>query len=212
MKKNLFKKAVIVAMAGVMCLSLVACGKDDKKDKKTTATTASEDTGFDNPLDTSSEIITPDTSVPDITTENTEDTEDTTANTSSNTDTVNGVSFVIPDGYTKDSSSTSTSVTYVNSEGAAFVVAVDKANAINEANAISQFDTQIKNVFGTQVTNSPVSYADYEGTEWVTDAADGSYKGRSLVICDGSVLIYIEYVSYVGNLDAYSEIVESVQY
>lgn len=219
-KKNLLKKAAIIVMAGVMSLSLVACDKDDKddkKDKKTTTENTAED--FDNPLDTQDNILTPDVDMPDI--ENTDtqepDVQEGTEGAistpaTSGTDTIGNVSFVVPEGYTKDSSSTSSSATYVNSEGSAFVVAADNLNSISESDAISQFDTQIKNVFGTQVTNSSVSYSDFTGTEWVTDAADGSYKGRSLVICDGNNLIYIEYVSYVGNLDPYYEIVESVQY
>ncbi len=125
---------------------------------------------------------------------------------------LNGLYFVVPEGFTKDASSTSTSVTYVHESGIAFVIAVDNANQVGESAAISQFDTQIKQVFGSQATYSSVSYNGYSATEWVTDAADGSYDGRSLVICDGSFLVYLEYVSYAGGLDAYDELVESIVY
>lgn len=182
-KKDLLKKLAVLAMMGVMSLSLVACGdKDTDGDKGSDKKETTEATTEAGPV------------------------------IQEGSEELNGLYYVVPEGFTKDASSTSTQVTYMHNDGIAFVIAVDNANTATESAAIDAFDAQIKQVFGTQVTYSTVSYNGYTATEWDTDAPDGSYEGRSLVICDGSLLVYLEYVTYVGGLDAYDELVESLAY
>lgn len=206
-KKDLLKRIVAVAMIGLMSFSLVACGEkdaDDKSDK----TTASEEVSE---KDTTEEDTTEeDVTEMDITDD---DTTEENLETADGTDSFNGITFAVPEGFEKDASSDSTSVTYVNTENAAaFVMAVDNKNVATEAVAVETFDAQIKSVFGEHVTSSSVTYNGNKATEWVTDAEDGSYKGRSLVICDGSVLLYLEYVSYTGDISGYSVIADSITY
>ncbi|MBQ8412012.1 MAG: hypothetical protein IJX12_00080, partial [Lachnospiraceae bacterium] len=108
-----------------------------------------------------------------------------------------------------------TSVTYMKSDDVtAFIIAVSGMEGLTEAAVVSQFDSQIATVFGDQCTSSEVTYNGYTATEWDTNAPDGSYKGRSMVIADADAdkLIYIEYVTYSGTLDAYYEFAKSFSY
>ncbi|MBP3622201.1 MAG: hypothetical protein J6J16_10610 [Lachnospiraceae bacterium] len=186
LKKGLLKKITVFAIMGIMSLSLIACDKKETEKEKEDKTE-------------------------EITEEITEEAEPVIPE---DAEEFNGVYFVVPEGFTKDAAgSDATAVAYLNEEeGIAFVMAVDTANSATESAAMDAFDAQIKQVFGTHVTSSPVSYNGYSATEWVTDATDDSYEGRSLVICDGSLLIYVEYVSYTGGLGYYDDLVESIVY
>lgn len=206
-KKDLLKRIAAVAMIGLMSFSLVACGEKDADDKSDKTTASEEVSEKDTTEENTTEEITTEADVTD------EDTTEETTEAAEGTDTFNGISFVVPEGFEKDASSDTTSVTYVNTDdAAAFVIAVDNNNVATEAVAVETFDTQIKSVFGEHVTSSTVTYNGHNATEWVTDAEDGSYKGRSLVICDGTVLLYLEYVSYLGDIGGYGEIADSISY
>ena len=199
-KKGLVKKVAVLAMMGIMSLSLVACG-DEKEEKTTTEATT--------------EMTTTEATEADLeVSEDNSAAEDSLVVSEDGTATFAGLSFVVPEGYESGaSSSTANTVTFVNkTDAASFVIAVDNANAMTEEAAIEGFDAKILSVFGEQCTSSEVSYNNYTGTEWVTDAAGGTYDGRSLVIYDGSTLIYVEFVTYYGTLDAYTELAESISF
>lgn len=217
MKKNFLKKLAIFTMVGALSLSLVACDKDDdKKDKKEKKSTESDsgdgfggfgngdaviDDGGDIGIDDGGDIgIVPESS-----------TEANVVDPNANYGEFAGVSYIIPEGF-EENQKTDASVMYVNSSGIAIMLAIDNNNSVTESVAFDQFDKQIKQVFGSQVTSSKTSFNGHSATEWITDNPDGSYVGRSVVICDGNMLIYIEYVSYAGNFEGYSTLVDSITY
>ena len=222
-KKDLLKKLAVFAMMGIMTLSLVACGDEkksgeDKDDVR--ATVEDTDDDVETEEDTTEEETEEETTEEETTEEETE--EETTEDVSSDglvegdgVATLNGFSFGVPEGYTTADNPTAgvTSVTYVNDAGTvAFMIAVDNANLASEQTAFDTFDSQIKSVFGEQCTSSDVNYNGYDATEWVTDATDGSYAGRSLVICDGSLLVYIEFVSYDGDVSDWADVTAGISY
>ena len=203
-KKNGVVIAAITIVSVVLIVAIVALAvgmNKNKSDKKTETTT-----------NASTRHTTEDTEE-DIKEDTTEDTEEENDDVKE-TDSVLGVSFKIPEGYVIDETNTDEdSLTYVHYyDGSAFFVAVDNKNYSSEETMVEAFDAQIHSVFGDQCTSSTVSYNGNTGTEWNTDAADGSYDGRSMVICDGTMLIYVEYVTYYGTLDDYTEVMESITY
>ncbi len=204
--KKTFKKLAVTLSVCAMALSLVACG--DKK-SETTDTTTEEATDI--------EITETEEATEDEATE-----EDATPDDSAEIDldengvlTMSGVKITIPDGfeYSADDSAenSATFVDYNNS--AALVIGIDGNNTFyDDSNVVDVFDEQIKVPYGEDVTHSPAIYNGHEATEWILDNEDNGYVGRSLVICDGSILIYIEYISYDGSLDSYTQTVSTIDF
>ena len=129
--------------------------------------------------------------------------------------TMSGVKITIPDGfeYSADDSAedSATFIDYNNSS--ALVIGIDGNNTYyDDSNVVDVFDEQIKVPYGENITHSPALYNGHEATEWVLDNEDNGYVGRSLVICDGSILIYIEYISYSGSLDSYTQAVSTIDF
>lgn len=194
MFKKFLKKTVVLASVCAMGLSLVACG--DKEEETTTEARTEAPT----------EAIT---EAPVV-----NETSDPVVDDNGNL-TFNGLTINIPEGFEySDADSSSMSVTFVDSaNSSALVIGVDNNNTMyNESNVVEIFDAQIKVPYGDAVTYSSVNYNGHAATEWVLDNEEGGYAGRSLVVCDGSMMIYIEYVSYTGNIDAYTAAVSTIAY
>ena len=213
MKKNLLKKLAVFTMVGALSLSLVACDKDDdkkdKKENKSTESNSGDGFGGLGGLDDIDAGVIDDGGNTDIVPESS--TEANVVDPNANYGEFAGVSYIIPEGF-EENQKTDASVMYVNSSGIAIMLAIDNNNSVTESVAFDQFDKQIKQVFGSQVTSSKTSFNGHSATEWITDNPDGSYVGRSVVICDGNMLIYIEYVSYDGTFEGYSTLVDSITY
>lgn len=217
-KKDLLKKLAVFAMMGIMTLSLVACGDEkksgeDKDDVR--ATVEDTDDDVETEEDTTEEETEEETTEEETEEETTEDVSSDGLVEGDGVATLDGFTFGVPAGYSTTDNVTAgvTNVTYVNDASTtAFMVAVDTANLASEDTAFDTFDAQIKTVFGDQCTSSSVNYNGYDATEWVTDAADGSYAGRSLVICDGSLLVYIEFVSYDGDVSDWADVTAGISY
>lgn len=206
MKKS-FKKFAVVLAVCAMSLGLVACG-DKKEEETTTEATTTEATTEE---ETTEEITTEDASDDDAITEDV-----TSVDIDENGKfTMSGVSMVIPDGfeYSEDDSAEN-AATFVNySTSAALVIGIEKNNSYyDESNVVEIFDEQIKVPYGDAVTYSATEYNGHAATEWVLDNDENGYVGRSLVIYDDSVLIYIEYVCYSGTIDSYTEAVSTIEY
>lgn len=201
-----FKRFVAALSLCAMAMSLIACG--DKEEKETTTEEVTTEA-------TTEEVTT------EATTEEATDDDATEEDTSSiemddnGMATLLGVSFKVPEGYEySEDDSAEGSATFVNyTKAGALVIGVDNKNtAFDESNVVETFDAQIKVPYGENVTYSSATYNGHKATEWVLDNEEGGYVGRSLVICDGSMLIYIEFVSYEGDLSPYDEAVNSLEY
>lgn len=129
-----------------------------------------------------------------------------------------GVSAYLPYGYVySEDDSTDESLTFIyqtedSSIVNALVISIDYQNTVANDTVIEEFDSQIKMVYGNQCTSSNVTYNGNSGTEWNIDETSGSYEGRSLVICDGEMLIYVEYVTIGGTISDYEEFAETITY
>ena len=200
------KKVIATLSLCAMAMSLLACGDEEKKETTTETTT---------------EAITEETTTEETTTEETT-TEEATLEDASSIEmdedgriTLQGLSIIIPDGYEySEDDSAEGSATFVNRTNVgALVIGVDNQNVdFDDSNVVETFDAQIKVPYGEDITYSSVNYNGHDATEWVLDNAEEGYVGRSLVICDGNMLIYIEYISYEGNLSPYDEAVNSIEY
>lgn len=205
-----FKRFVAALSLCAMAMSLIACGDSDEKE-------------------TTTEEVTTEATTEEVTTEATteETSEETSEDAATDGDassievddngmaTLLGVSFKVPEGYEySEDDSAEGSATFVNySKAGALVIGVDNQNTVlDESTVIDTFDAQIKIPYGENVTYSSVTYNGHAATEWVLDNEEGGYVGRSLVIADGSTLIYIEFVSYEGDLSPYDEMVNSLEY
>lgn len=201
MFRRFLKRAVVLASVCVMSLSLVACGDKEKTTTEATTTEAATTEATEAPTEEDTEEAGNDTS------------EGTVGDDGSYT--LSGMTISIPEGYeySADNSSSSSATFVDNTNGGALVIAVDNHNVMyNDSNVVEEFDKNIKAPYGDQVTHSPVTYNGHAGEEWVLDNEEGGYVGRSLVICDGSMMIYIEFVSYSGSIDAYTEAVSTISY
>ncbi|MBP3622200.1 MAG: serine/threonine protein kinase [Lachnospiraceae bacterium] len=200
---------VVAVIAIVVALIFGLKGKDKKDDDTTTEKITTEDTTTEEPTTTEKETteeITEDLDTEDPDTEEPDNTEDVIGE---ERDEICGVSFVIPEGFYLEKED-STTISYVHDDAIAFVIAVDDANTLTTSDAISMFDEEIAATYGNHIYSYPVTYNGYSGIEWCTDSAEGTYLGRSLVFCEGDTLIYMEYVSYSGELTGYDEFVDSL--
>lgn len=189
MKKGLLKKITALSMVAIMSLGFVGCGDSDKKEekeeKKEPAVEFSEEVSFD---EATGEF------------------------------TYLGVGGTVPEGYTysEDMTAAQTVSFLYQSEDMsvvnALVVNIDYKNQVAEADAIDQFDTQIKAVYGDQCTSKEVTYNGNKCTEWDIADPNGAYGGRSAVICDGEMLIYVEFVTVGDDASDYEAFMNTVVY
>lgn len=186
-KKGLLKKLVAASMVAVMSLAFVGCG-EEKEEKTTEAKPAVEfstEVSFD---EATGEF------------------------------TYLGVGATVPEGYTySEEMTTGETVTFMyQTEDAsvvnALVINIDYKNTVSEKDAYDQFDSQIKTVYGDQCASSDVTYNGNDGKEWNLDEPSGAYKGRSLVICDGDMLIYVEYITVGGDVSDYEDFADTIIY
>lgn len=193
-----FKRFVATLSLCAMAMSLIACGDNDEKETTTENVTTTEAT---TEVTTEAATMEEDTSSIEI--------------DDNGMATLLGVSFKVPEGYEySEDDSAEGSATFVDyTKAGALVIGVDNKNTVDdESSVVETFDAQIKVPYGENVTYSSVTYNGHKATEWVLDNEEGGYVGRSLVICDGSMLIYIEFISYEGELSPYDEAVNSLEY
>lgn len=221
-KKGLLKKLVALSMVGIMSLAFVGCGDDsssDKEDKEIETEADEEETEEATEEETEEAVEEDAEEVVDEDTEEVASEDGDLYDESTGEMNFNGVTATVPAGYTADESGvaagTLSFVSSTDTTANAIVVGVDNANTVTDvATAVSMFDSQIKAVYGDQCTSSEVTYNGNTVTEWVLDDAEGTYMGRSAVICDGEMLIYIEYVSMGTDLsvDDYEAFMDTLAY
>lgn len=203
--KKTTKKLVLGMAISIMSLCLMACGNDSGEKDENTDT-----------AETTTEIETTTESVVTATADDASQSDAIPIDIDENGKlTLMGVSIVIPEGfeYSEDDSAegSATFVDYTNS--AAIVIGVDDDSLYSDKDdVVDAFDEQIKVPYGDDITYTTVSYNGHEGTEWTLDNEENGYVGRSLVICDDSTIIYIEYISYTDSIDSYTEAVNTIEY
>ncbi len=223
-KKGLFKKLVALSMVGIMSLAFVGCG-DTESDKDDKEIEVEEETEEETEEDT--EAVEEDTEAEEEVVE--EDVEEATEaeeaesgfefDDATGAMSFNGATATVPAGYTyseADSAASAATFMYQSEDMSvvnALVVGIDNANTVTDVEtAVSMFDSQIKSVYGDQCTSSDVTYNGNAVTEWVIDDPSGGYQGRSAVICDGNMLIYVEYVSVGGDVADYEAFMNTLAY
>ena len=125
------------------------------------------------------------------------------------------VTMQLPEGfeYSPDNSSIDAAC-FVNSQSeAALILCVDTNNTAYDASDLEVvFDSQIKAIYGENVTHAPKSYNNIEGVEWILDDAEEGTSGRAFAIIDGNMLIYVEFFGYGDQIASYEAAVSSMKY
>lgn len=216
---------------------LAACGKPSDKDTTGQEATAQEteiatatdnndyvDIGDNTDIDelaTDTEAATEAVIAPaDVAaTEQTETTEEETTEEVTVSDNgsaiFKGVSIQLPEGYeySADNSSIDAACFMNSDKETCLILCVDDNNTVyDESNLESVFDSQIKAVYGEQVTHDSKAYNELNGIEWVLDNETEETCGRAFVVMDGKMLIYVEFFGYGDQTADYEAVVNSMQY
>lgn len=213
-KKELLKKLFVLSLVGTMALSLTACG--DEKEEKTTATTQAT-TEFDNTDDFDDDNFDDDEDYGDDDEDYGDDGEDLDDSAEGYKEedgvlTIKGVSVDIPEGYVfnKDLGGT---IVYLNADTkSTFAIYVENTNSYTNEQVVEAYTNQVKTVYGDHVTTSERSYGAGNYTVFDIDSADGSYVGDAALLCEDSLIVYLEYVSYDGITEDFDTLMNSIVY
>lgn len=208
-KKSLIKKLAVLIMAFVMSLSMVACG-DDKENKQ----------------DTEKEITTE--AVKDDTEASTENTsEEVTEDDKTDTDepvsteayveengklTVKHVTIDLPEEFKFYQDMNGTIAYATESRDQSFAFYAEDDNTYDAAQVIDAYLAQVKNVYGSQVTDEKKTYNGHEFTVMDIDDPNGQFIGQAAVLCEDNTVIYIEYVTTTGDESQFDSIMNTITF
>lgn len=208
-KKSLIKKLAVLSMAFVMSLSMVACG-DDKENKQ----------------DTEKEITTE--AVKDDTEASTENTsEEVTEDDKTDTDepvsteayveengklTVKHVTIDLPEEFKFYQDMNGTIAYATESRDQSFAFYAEDDNTYDAAQVIDAYLAQVKNVYGSQVTDEKKTYNGHEFTVMDIDDPNGQFIGQAAVLCEDNTVIYIEYVTTTGDESQFDSIMNTITF
>lgn len=208
-KKSLIKKLAVLSMAFVMSLSMVACG-DDKENKQ----------------DTEKEITTE--AVKDDTEASTENTsEEVTEDDKTDTDepvsteayveengklTVKHVTIDLPEEFKFYQDMNGTIAYATESRDQSFAFYAEDDNTYDADQVIDAYLAQVKNVYGSQVTDEKKTYNGHEFTVMDIDDPNGQFIGQAAVLCEDNTVIYIEYVTTTGDESQFDSIMNTITF
>ncbi|MDE6024828.1 MAG: hypothetical protein K2G45_05175 [Lachnospiraceae bacterium] len=201
-KKNLFKKLAVLTMVGVMSLSLVACTEKKDKDMETASPT--------------SEQNTEDTNLDNQDTEEATDTEEAVSTEAYTEEdgvlTVKHVKLNIPEGFEffQNMSGTITYATAASDKS--FALYAEDNNTYGEEDITNAYVQQVKNVYGDQVTTDTKTYNGHEYTVMNIDSPTGNFIGNAVILCEGSTIVYLEYVTTTDDKSDFDTIMNSISF
>lgn len=204
-KKNLFKRLAVVAMVGIMSLSLVACTDDSgKKDDDTTASTVSTEEAT-NDVENDTEEDTEDTDTAEVVSTEAYTEEDGVL-------TVKHVTLNIPEGYVFFQNTSGTITYATEASDKSFAIYAEDTNTYGEEDIVDAYVQQVKNVYGTQVTTDTKTYNGHEYTVMDIDDPSGNFIGNAVILCEGSTVVYLEFVTTTDDESDFDTIMNSVSF
>lgn len=194
-KKSLIKKLAVFSVALVMSVSMAACG-DDKENKKDTekeiTTEAVKDDTEASAENTSEEVIEDDKI-------DTDEPVSTEAYVEENGKlTVKHVTIGLPEEF-KFYQEDGTIIYGTETGDKKFAFYVEDDNTYAAEQVVDAYVAQVKNVYGSQVTDEKKNYNGHEFTVMDIDDPDGNFIGQAAVFCEDNTVIYIEYVTTTGD-------------
>lgn len=108
---------------------------------------------------------------------------------------------------------TNGTTTYATSErDKSFAIYVEDTNTYSDKEVVDTYIEEVKNVYGSQVTNEKKTYNGHEFTVMNIDNPDGSYIGNAAILCEGSTIIYIEYVTTTDDKSEFDTIMNTIDF
>ena len=208
-KKSLIKKLAVLSMAFVMSVSMAACG-DDKENKKDTEKEITTEAVKDD-----TEVSTENTSE-EVTEDDKTDTEEpvsTEAYVEENGKlTVKHVTIDLPEEFKFYQDMNGTIAYATESRDQSFAFYAEDDNSYDAAQVIDAYLAQVKNVYGSQVTDEKKTYNGHEFTVMDIDDPNGQFIGQAAVLCEGNTVIYIEYVTTTGDESQFDSMMNTITF
>lgn len=208
-KKSLIKKLAVLSMAFVMSVSMAACG-DDKENKQDTEKEITTEAVKDD-----TEVSTENTSE-EVTEDDKTDTEEpvsTEAYVEENGKlTVKHVTIDLPEEFKFYQDMNGTIAYATESRDQSFAFYAEDDNTYDAAQVIDAYLAQVKNVYGSQVTDEKKTYNGHEFTVMDIDDPNGQFIGQAAVLCEGNTVIYIEYVTTTGDESQFDSMMNTITF
>ena len=208
-KKSLIKKLAVLSMAFVMSVSMAACGddKENKKDTEKEITTEAVKDDTEGATENTSEEVTEDDKT------DTEEPVSTEAYVEENGKlTVKHVTIDLPEEFKFYQDMNGTIAYATESRDQSFAFYAEDDNTYDAAQVIDAYLAQVKNVYGSQVTDEKKTYNGHEFTVMDIDDPNGQFIGQAAVLCEGNTVIYIEYVTTTGDESQFDSMMNTITF
>lgn len=204
-KKSLIKKLAVLSMALLMSLSMAACGDDKENTEKEITTEAVKD-------DTEAVTGSPSEEAGDDKTD-TDEPVSTEAYVEENGKlTVKHVTIDLPEEF-KFYQNMNGTIAYATEDGdKSFALYAEDDNAYAADQVVDAYVAQVKNVYGSQVTDEKKTYNGHEFTVMDIDDPDGNFLGQAAVFCEDSTVVYIEYVTTTGDESQFDSMMNTITF
>lgn len=206
-KKNLVKKLAVLSMTIVMSLSMAACGDDNKENTEKDITTEAVKDDTEAATESRSEEGTED--------DKTDDNEpvSTEAYVEENGKlTVKHVTIDLPEEFKFYQNMNGTIAYATEASDKSFALYAEDDNVYDADQVVDAYVTQVKNVYGSQVTDEKKNYNGHEFTVMDIDDPNGSFLGQAAVFCEGSTVVYIEYVTTTGDESQFDSMMNTITF
>lgn len=206
-KKNLVKKLAVLSMTIVMSLSMAACGDDNKENTEKDITTEAVKDDTEVATESRSEEGTED--------DKTDDNEpvSTEAYVEENGKlTVKHVTIDLPEEFKFYQNMNGTIAYATEASDKSFALYAEDDNVYDADQVVDAYVTQVKNVYGSQVTDEKKTYNGHEFTVMDIDDPNGSFLGQAAVFCEGSTVVYIEYVTTTGDESQFDSMMNTITF
>ena len=208
-KKSLIKKLAVLSMAFVMSVSMAACGddKENKKDTEKEITTEAVKDDTEAFTENTSEQVTEDDKT------DTDEPVSTEAYVEENGKlTVKHVTIDLPEEFKFYQDMNGTIAYATESRDQSFAFYAEDDNTYDAAQVIDAYLAQVKNVYGSQVTDEKKTYNGHEFTVMDIDDPNGQFIGQAAVLCEGNTVIYIEYVTTTGDESQFDSMMNTITF
>ena len=205
--KSLIKKIAVLSMALVMSLSMAACGNDDKENTEKEITTEAVKDDTEATTENTSEEATEDDKT------DTEEPVSTEAYVEENGKlTVKHATIDLPEEFKFYQNMSGTIGYATESRDKSFALYVEDDNSYDADQVVDAYVVQVKNVYGSQVTDEKKTYNGHEFTVMDIDDPNGQFIGQAAVLCEDNTVIYIEYVTTTGDESQFDSMMNTITF
>lgn len=208
-KKSLIKKLTVLSMTLAMAVSMVACGNDkgNKEDTEKEVTTEAVQDDTEASTENTSEEAT------EADNEDTDEPVSTEAYVEADGKlTVKHATIDLPEEYKFQDNMNGIIVYATESQDKSFAFYAEDDNIYDAAQVVEAYVAQVKNVYGSQVTEEKKTYNGHEYTVMDIDNPDGDFLGQAAVLCEGNTVIYIEFLTTTGDESQFDSMMNTITF